>query len=102
MIQSAHKSVDTEQNTSVFRGVWFCANRIKCSILRLRVALPIWRILYLDLYILTLKCTNFSFRWPYPESKMKPFPNISILLININPIDSRAPPQTNRVGNNID
>jgi hypothetical protein len=37
----------------------------KCSKRRC-TALPI---LYLDLYILTLKCTNFSFRRPHPESK---------------------------------
>lgn len=44
------------------------------------VVLPI---LCPDLYILALKCTNFTFCRPYPKSKMKLFLFIFILLINL-------------------
>ena len=55
--------------TSVFWGVSFCKSD---QFIRLRIALPI---LWLDLrlYILALKCSNFTFRRSHPKSKIKPF-----------------------------
>jgi hypothetical protein len=68
--------------TSVFWGVSFCVNRINYLPFEPRstplhsapAEQPYLSILYLDLCI-----------QPYPESNMKPFTNISISFINLNP-----------------
>jgi hypothetical protein len=92
-------SIDTKGNTTWTWGLDLCFLRgfvlqVGSAFIRLRVVLPI---LCLDPCILALKCMNFTFRQPYPESKMKIFLVISIPFINLNPIDRRAGPLTNRV-----
>ena len=80
--------------TSVFWGVSFCVNRI--NYLCLRVALPI---LYLDLYILTLNCTNFTFASLISNLKQS-YSQLSLFRF-LTLINYRALPLTNRVRKNI-
>jgi hypothetical protein len=63
-------------------GFLFPSRISKPLFIRLCDALPI---LSLDLYILTVKWTNFNFRRPFSKFEMKLFLNISIPLINLNP-----------------